>query len=62
MATAEERLRQADRYDQMANEMAKRKDVANAERLHRIARRKRQSAIKSMSPRRKSAKNLRLRV
>lgn len=60
MTTAIERLKQADELDNLANKMGQRKDTENAERLHRVARRKRASAIKSMNPRRKSAGNLRI--
>lgn len=58
MTTAIEKLKQADELDNLANQMGKRKDIGNAERLHRVAKRKRSQAIRSMSPRRKVAGNL----
>lgn len=55
MATAVERLQAADALDDLANKMQQRKDTVNAGRLHRLASKKRASAIKSMSKRRPKA-------
>ena len=58
MSTALERLRQADELDDLGNKMAKKKDPANAARAHKLASNKRSAALKSMSRRRKAARNV----